>query len=60
MFIKLVVLTELIIFNRTPLILEVLHRKKGGQEQLVGTARINLFQVLDARSVNHVVSNNYL
>ncbi|KAG8190315.1 hypothetical protein JTE90_014421 [Oedothorax gibbosus] len=39
----------------TPLILEVLHRKKGGQEQQVGTARINLFQVLDAPKVSHTV-----
>ncbi|CAL1262116.1 unnamed protein product [Larinioides sclopetarius] len=42
-------------FWETPLILEVLHRKKGGQEQLVGTARINLFQVLDATCVSHSV-----
>ncbi|GIY03061.1 centrosomal protein of 120 kDa [Caerostris darwini] len=42
-------------FWETPLILEVLHRKKGGQEQLVGTARINLFQVLDAACVSHSV-----
>ncbi|GFY71775.1 centrosomal protein of 120 kDa [Trichonephila inaurata madagascariensis] len=42
-------------FWETPLILEVLHRKKGGQEQLVGTARINLFQVTDAACVSHSV-----
>ncbi|XP_054722756.1 centrosomal protein of 120 kDa-like [Uloborus diversus] len=35
-------------FWETPLLLEVLHRKKGSQEQPVGTARVNLFQVLDA------------
>ncbi|XP_035223093.1 centrosomal protein of 120 kDa-like, partial [Stegodyphus dumicola] len=42
-------------FWETPLLLEVLHRKKNGQEQSVGTARINLFQVLDAPSISHTV-----
>ncbi|XP_071042399.1 centrosomal protein of 120 kDa, partial [Parasteatoda tepidariorum] len=46
-------------FWETPLILEILHRKKDGQEQLVGTARINLFQVLDAPSLSHVVDKKH-